>query len=115
MGSSSRASTLRWFKSQTLASPLAFCLIFSSHGCGPGKPPTTQTSASSGDDADSTQFIDVGQAPGRIHVVQQNETLYSLAQKYYGNGQQYTRIYYANRNRLRNPTNLIVGMKLIIP
>lgn len=72
-------------------------------------------STQSGGGGPAETFIEAAQTPGRIHVVQQNETLYSLAQKYYGNGQQYTRIYYANRNRLSNPKNLIVGMKLIIP
>jgi LysM repeat protein len=93
---------------------LLFCQTVA---CGPAReqPATTQQAQSSEDVTEAGRFLETNQTPGRIHVVQANETLYSLAQKYYGSGQQYTRIYYANRNRLTNPRNLTVGMKLIIP
>jgi len=53
--------------------------------------------------------------PGRVHVVHPNETLYSLAERYYGHGKHWRKIYLANRNRISDPTDLSVGMKLIIP
>ena len=53
--------------------------------------------------------------PGRTHVVQPKETLYGLAQRYYGDKNQWRKIYYANRNRLSDPNNLPVGARLIIP
>ncbi len=53
--------------------------------------------------------------PGRIHVVQPNETLWSLSEKYYGHSKHWKKISTANQNRLKDPTNLPVGMKLIIP
>ena len=53
--------------------------------------------------------------PGRIHIVQPGETLYSITAKYYGDGRQFRRIWVANRNRLADPKDLRVGMKLIIP
>jgi nucleoid-associated protein YgaU len=118
MGRTICASTLRSLQAgSTQIIILLALLICNALACGPGKPQQTTTQqAQSPDEADDgDKFIDAGQSPGRIHIVQADETLYSLAQKYYGSGQQYTRIYYANRNRLRDPKNLTVGMKLIIP
>lgn len=56
-----------------------------------------------------------GTAPGRTHIVQPRETLYGLAQRYYGNRNQWRKIYYANRNRLTDPNNIPAGIRLIIP
>lgn len=53
--------------------------------------------------------------PGRVHIVQPGETLYSITTKYYGDGRQWRRILVANRNRLADPKDLRTGMKLIIP
>jgi nucleoid-associated protein YgaU len=61
------------------------------------------------DDIDLTKF------PGQIHLVQPGDTLYSLAERYYGHGKFYRKILVANRNRLPDPRDLPVGMKLIIP
>lgn len=51
----------------------------------------------------------------RTHQVAPRETLLGLAQRYYGDRNQWRRIYVANRNRVTNPDDLPVGMKLIIP
>lgn len=56
------------------------------------------------------------EGPGRIHTVQPGETLYSITNKYYGDGKYWRKILLANRNRLQgDPRNLKTGMKLIIP
>ena len=55
------------------------------------------------------------QSAARTHRVVSGDTLFSLAKKYYGDTNQYRRIYYANRNRISNPRDIPVGMKLIIP
>lgn len=47
--------------------------------------------------------------------MQANETLWSLAELYYGNSKHWRKISVANRKRVTDPTNLPVGMKLIIP
>lgn len=52
---------------------------------------------------------------GRTHVVQPHDTLYKLAEQYYGNSKYYRKILSANKRRLKDPNNLPVGMKLIIP
>ncbi len=59
--------------------------------------------------------FDANLVPGRIHFVQPNETLYSLAERYYGHGKHWRRILAANRHRVMNATDLPVGMRLIIP
>jgi len=54
--------------------------------------------------------------PGvRTHTVQRGETLWAISQKYYGDGKGWHRIYAANRNRIRDPNDVPVGTKLIIP
>jgi nucleoid-associated protein YgaU len=51
----------------------------------------------------------------RVHTVQAGETLFSIARQYYGDQRQWRRIYQANKNRLQDPQNVRVGMKLIVP
>lgn len=59
--------------------------------------------------------FDVSEVPGRIHRVQTGDTLWSLAETYYGDNRHWRRILTANRNRVKQPSDLEVGMKLIIP
>ncbi len=61
------------------------------------------------------EFVEPGTVPGRTHWVEPGETLSSLARRYYGNENQWRKIYYANSRRLTDPNNLPVGIKLIIP
>lgn len=100
-----------------------FYLAMSIVGCG-GPEATTQPAqapeprgprieAKPAERADA--FVEAGAMPGRTHLVQAKETLYGLAQRYYGSTNQWRRIYYANRNRLADPNNLPVGVRLIIP
>lgn len=51
----------------------------------------------------------------RVHVVQRGETLRGLAKRYYKDPNKWRRIYEANRQRIANPNDIRVGMKLIIP
>jgi len=50
-----------------------------------------------------------------IHEVVAGDTLSGLAQKYYGNGGAYMKIFDANRDILDNPDMIKVGQKLKIP
>ena len=52
---------------------------------------------------------------GRRHVISKGDTLYSLAQKYYGNKSRWKDIYAANRDVMRSPDDYKVGMELKIP
>ncbi len=51
----------------------------------------------------------------RRHVVAKGDTLFSLAQRYYGNRSRWRDIYAANRNVLPNESALKLGMELKIP
>ncbi|MFA6961202.1 MAG: LysM peptidoglycan-binding domain-containing protein [Opitutaceae bacterium] len=52
---------------------------------------------------------------GRKHVVAKGDTLFSLAQRYYGNKSRWRDIYAANRNVMANESSLSIGMELKIP
>lgn len=54
-------------------------------------------------------------AVGRRHVVSQGETLYKIAQRYYGSGSKWPQILEANRDVLTNENAVRAGMELKIP
>lgn len=54
-------------------------------------------------------------AGGRRHVVAKGDTLFSLAQRYYGNRARWRDIYAANREQLPSENSLRMGMELKIP
>ena len=55
-------------------------------------------------------------ATGKRHAVQRGDTLYSLAQKYYGNRSRWRDIYGANQDILRSEGDTLrIGMELRIP
>jgi nucleoid-associated protein YgaU len=49
------------------------------------------------------------------HTVQEGDTLFSLARRYYGDAERFGAIYQANRGVLRAPDPLPVGAELVIP
>jgi 5'-nucleotidase len=51
----------------------------------------------------------------RRHVVTQGETLYKIAQRYYGSGSKWPEILEANRDVLKNENAVRPGMELRIP
>jgi nucleoid-associated protein YgaU len=51
----------------------------------------------------------------RRHTVQEGETLFSLAEQYYGDGRKYNAIYRVNRSQLDSPEDVAPGTVLIIP
>jgi len=56
-----------------------------------------------------------GAAVGRRHMVKEGETLVSLAQRYYGDGDKSDEIYRANRDILKTPDDVPAGTELLIP
>ena len=52
---------------------------------------------------------------GGVYVVQKKDTLYDLSRRFYGDQSRWREIWDANRNRVPNPDQLPVGIKLIIP
>ncbi len=57
------------------------------------------------DQYDATQY----------HEVVKGDTLWKIAEKYYGDGNLYTNIFEANRDILKDPNTIQVGQKLRIP
>jgi LysM repeat protein len=51
----------------------------------------------------------------RIHVVAAGESLSAIAKKYYGNANEYMKIFDANKDILKNPDVIHPGQKLRIP
>jgi len=51
----------------------------------------------------------------RYHVVQADETLSEIAQKYYGKAEQWSLIYQANQDKIEDPELINPGQKLFIP
>lgn len=52
---------------------------------------------------------------GRTHTVVDGETLSSIAGKYLGSQARYQEVFQANRDQLKSPNDLKIGMKLSIP
>lgn len=49
------------------------------------------------------------------YTVVRGDCLWNIAKKYYGNGSQYTKIYNANRDKIKNPNLIYPGQVLVIP
>lgn len=62
-----------------------------------------------------TQQITKNSTEAKYHTVKSGDSLWAIAKSYYGNGEQYTKIYEANKDQLSSPSALVVGQKLLIP
>lgn len=51
----------------------------------------------------------------KTHIVKSGDTLMGLAKRYYGNSNEYKKIYNANKNLIKNPNLIKDGWKLVIP
>lgn len=52
---------------------------------------------------------------GKTYTVVKGDCLWNIAKKFYGNGSQYTKIYNANKDKIKNPNLIYVGQVLTIP
>ena len=52
---------------------------------------------------------------GQTYTVKSGDTLSKISKQYYGNANEYMRIFYANRVKLRDPDKIQVGQQLTIP
>jgi LysM repeat protein len=53
--------------------------------------------------------------PDQVYVVQSGDSLWSIAQRFYGSGFRWTDIYRANEGQIANPNEIQVGQELTIP
>ncbi len=51
----------------------------------------------------------------KTYVVQRGDSLWKIAQKQYGDGRAWRKIYNANRGRISDPSDVPIGTKLVIP
>lgn len=51
----------------------------------------------------------------KTYTVKSGDCLWNIAKKYYGNGAQYTKIYNANKSKIKNPNLIYPGQVLTIP
>ena len=57
-----------------------------------------------------------GQAPGnQTYEIKSGDTLSKISKQFYGNANEYMRIFYANRDQLSDPDKIKAGQKLVIP
>lgn len=52
---------------------------------------------------------------GQSYEVKSGDNLTKISKQFYGDPNEYMRIYYANRDKLRDPDKIQVGQQLIIP
>ena len=51
----------------------------------------------------------------KTYTVVKGDCLWNIAKKFYGNGSQYTKIYNANTDKIKNPNLIYPGQVLVIP
>ena len=57
-----------------------------------------------------------GQAPGgQTYTVKSGDNLSKISKQFYGDANEYMRIFYANRDKLNDPDKIQVGQQLTIP
>ena len=54
-------------------------------------------------------------SPAQVYVVRAGDTLWSIAQRFYGNPLMWSHIYYANESQINNPNEIHEGQELTIP
>jgi nucleoid-associated protein YgaU len=57
----------------------------------------------------------VGSSATRTYKVQAGDTLSKIAKEFYGNANEYSRIFEANRDKLESPDKIRGGQELVIP
>lgn len=71
-----------------------------------------------GDDVTAEISVDSsrgGAEGGKTYEIKSGDTLSKISKEFYGNANEYMRIFYANRDQLRDPDKIQVGQKLNIP
>jgi len=52
---------------------------------------------------------------GQTYEVRSGDNLSKISKQFYGDANEYMRIFYANRDKLKDPDKLQVGQQLVIP
>lgn len=54
-------------------------------------------------------------AAARTYTVQAGDTLSKIAKQFYGNANEYNKIFQANRDKLSDPDKIQIGQELVVP
>lgn len=65
--------------------------------------------------AATAQSSQSAQSANQSYTVKAGDTLSKISRQFYGNANEYMRIFYANRDKLRDPDKIQVGQELSIP
>lgn len=65
--------------------------------------------------AATAQSSPVAQPASQTYTVKSGDTLSKISREFYGNANEYMRIFYANRDKLHDPNKIQVGQELTIP
>ncbi|HEY1371420.1 MAG TPA: LysM peptidoglycan-binding domain-containing protein [Candidatus Binatia bacterium] len=68
-----------------------------------------------GTDADEGKNTGGAFDAAQYHEVKKGETLWKIAEQYYGDGSLYQKIFEANRGSLKDPNRINIGQRLRIP
>jgi nucleoid-associated protein YgaU len=63
----------------------------------------------------SERTVGSGATEAQQYVVKGGDTLSKIAQQFYDSMSKWPKIYEANRDQVKNPNYIYIGMKLIIP
>ena len=55
------------------------------------------------------------QGGGETYTIKSGDTLSRISKQFYGDANEYMRIFYANRDKLKDPDKIQVGQQLVIP
>ena len=58
---------------------------------------------------------DISVQPGQVYTVSAGDTLSKIAKRFYGDANQYQKIFQANTDQLSNPDKIQVGQQLKLP
>lgn len=53
--------------------------------------------------------------PSQTYKVESGDSLWKISKKFYGDGDEYMRIFYANKDKIKDPDLIQVGWELVIP
>jgi nucleoid-associated protein YgaU len=56
-----------------------------------------------------------GQGGSETYTVKSGDTLSRISKQFYGDANEYMRIFYANRDKLKDPDKIQVGQQLVVP
>jgi nucleoid-associated protein YgaU len=56
-----------------------------------------------------------GQGGGETYTIKSGDTLSRISKQFYGDANEYMRIFYANRDKLKDPDKIQAGQQLVIP